>query len=365
MIFLFADKFSVAWLEGAVTRVSDSIEPVFPTISQEQLQREELALLEDGLASVKNMSTDLASHLVNLLTPAMTSALHEEFAPAVASIQLAVDRLVSFSTEKQADNMKTVVGEFMGSMNSALGDQFERLRTLLTEIVDNQSVISEDIGRFSKQLSATASSQTELIDRTHRASESFTSSLEALERVSGDLREIATSFQSVSGELKGSTEAAQEAHENVIALQEDLANGVQLQTAQLDRARTELETAWRQGINTATGAVQQITESAKQVGDGVGDQLVNALSIFDSALAEVIERFSGTLSQLDASVSELPPLMLSAKEQLSGVTAGSRELSTSVERLETLVTERLETYGRDTAAAATQLGLIQFRRRFC
>ena len=136
MIFLFADKFSLAWLEGAVTRVSDSIEPVFPTISQEQLQREELALLEDGLASVKNMSTDLASHLVNLLTPAMTSALHEEFAPAVASIQLAVDRLVSFSTEKQADNMKTVVGEFMGSMNSALGDQFERLRTLLTEIVD-------------------------------------------------------------------------------------------------------------------------------------------------------------------------------------------------------------------------------------
>jgi prophage DNA circulation protein len=367
VLFLIIDRSCVSHLEDAVHRLSRYLANVFPTISPEEAMRLRMERMEDLSACVKNMGVDLAQSLANYMGPAISTALQAELAPVVASIQDSVGRLVEFSTDRQTDAVRGLVDGFVANMNAAVGDQFEQLRQVITKTVAVQEEIGDGIHRFSLQLSATAQSQTALIERTTKLNQGITGIVERLDGIVRDLSSAADGFGDFAAALGESAQALVASNEKALSAQEQLRAQLEADRVSMADAHDLLAASWRSAIeeaNRAIGstqaAVHQISEAAREVGQGVGDQLVNALSTFDSALGEVIGRFSGTLAQVDASVGELPPTALAMRDTISTLNGHAGTLAKSTATLEDLVRNQLTVFGKDTAAAASHLhGVMQ------
>jgi hypothetical protein len=367
VLFLIIDRSCVSHLEDSVHRLSRYLSGVFPTISPEEAMRLRMERMEDLSACVKNMGVDLAQSLANYLGPAISTALQAELAPVVASIQDSVGRLVEFSTDRQTDAVRGLVDGFVANMNAAVGGQFEQLRQVITKTVAVQEEIGDGIHRFSLQLSSTAESQTALIERTTRLNQGLTGVIERLDGIVRDLSSAAEGFGDFATALGESAQALVASNDNALNAQEQLRARLEGDRLSMENAHDLLAASWRSAIeeaNRAIGsthaAVHQISEAAREVGQGIGDQLVNALSTFDSALGEVIGRFSGTLAQVDASVGELPPTALAMRDTISTLNGHAGTLAQSTATLEELVRTQLMVFGKDTATAAAQLeGVMQ------
>ena len=88
------------------------------------------------------------------------------------------------------------------------------------------------------------------------------------------------------------------------------------------QTRQELEGTWQAVTDNASLLVKEIRQTIEELSVGVGENMVKALDTFDGKVAEVVERFSGTLFEAGQTIGEMPVLITSLDEQLKGVNAG-------------------------------------------
>jgi len=123
----------------------------------------------------------------------------------------------------------------------------------------------------------------------------------------------------------------------------------------MERARDDLMEAWDAAARQAQGTIHQIQEATRELSEGIGNQLVAALEKFDGALAETIDRFGGTLAQVDGSVGELPPAAAAMRESAEAMRNHSKEVEEGLNRLERMVTGLVADNVETAATAASDL----------
>lgn len=352
VIFLSIDRVLIQMLEGGVRKLSAIVGVVFPTVSEQELGRIQLGLLEEAAQNLKTMGTDMASALADAIAPAFNKAMTDHMAPAMTAIQESVEKLVKFSSEDQVAGLKGLVDRFVGSMNAALGGQFQELQGILNLTVESHRQLGTGLDSFSSSLKEFTEIQLRLVGETTRAAETLGSTLSRLEAISQSLAGAAGKVADAGILLNNSAEAATKAQEAALAAQRELLTAARGHSEAMSQARAELSQAWDKAIAQATGAIHQIQEATRELGEGIGDQLVKALQTFDGALAEVVQRFSGTLAQVDGSVAELPPAATAIKLACDGLKAQTEAMSETVAGIEKLVTGLVaENVDRATEAA--------------
>lgn len=338
VLFLFIDRILFQTLEGGIKKLSAIVGEVFPTVSEQELGRIQLGLLEEASQDLKTMGTDMASALADAIAPAFDKAMTDHMAPAMNAIQESVEKLVKFSSEEQVQGMKSLVDGFIGSMNTALGSQFQEFQGILSSTVESHRELGTGLELFSSRLKQSSEVQLQLVGETTRAAETLGSTLGRLETISQSLADAAGKVADAGILLNNSAEAATKAQEAALAAQSELLAAARGHSEAMSEAREQLSQAWDRAIAQATGAINQIQEATRELGEGIGDQLVKALQTFDGALAEVVQRFSGTLAQVDGSVGELPPAAEAIKLACDGLKAQTEAMSETVARIENLVT---------------------------
>jgi hypothetical protein len=98
--------------------------------------------------------------------------------------------------------------------------------------------------------------------------------------------------------------------------QEILKNTMERQINTMAHTREELETAWQSITDNAGNLVGQIRQALQDLTTVVGENLVQALDSFDGKVAEVVERFSGTLFETNQTISDIPSLVLNMNETI-------------------------------------------------
>ena len=91
------------------------------------------------------------------------------------------------------------------------------------------------------------------------------------------------------------------------------------QVETMSRTREDLENTWQLITENANEVVGHIRGTIKELTEGIGDTMVNALDTFDAKVAEVVERFSGSLFEAGQTIQELPVLMTKMDENLSAI----------------------------------------------
>ncbi len=323
IFFLVIDRLLTRYIESQVTALSESVSSHFPTLPIEEMQRLQFKLFEDMTDLLRHLATDLAANLSNVLAPAISGAIQNELGPAFGTIKESFESLSKLAGEQQTAALHSMADAIAKTMNSAVGTHLDQLAETVQGTVTSQQRLNATLEEFSQRLSASASGQVELIRQTDAAARSLGASLDRLEQIGGTLGKGAADILVAGKGLEASAKTALEAQREARAAQDELLKAMREQSDTISNAAREMESSWTTAVERALGAIHQIQEASRQLGEGIGDTLLKALESFDSAVAEIVSRFSGTLAQVDASISELPPVAASLKN-------GTEEFSKTV-----------------------------------
>ena len=179
--------------------------------------------------------------------------------------------------------------------------------------------------------------------------------MDRLEQISHSLGEAARKVAEAGVQLEISARTAADAQAAASLAQEQLLLASEQHSEMMNKARTELMEAWAGAVEQARGAIHQIQETTRELGEGVGDQLVTALVKFDEALSEMINRFSGTLAEVNGSVAELPPAAKEIRESVVGLREESGRMVEGISQLGEMVKGLLTNNVEQAVEASTQL----------
>ena len=151
--------------------------------------------------------------------------------------------------------------------------------------------------------------------------------MQSLEGIARELKSSAEDITNAAVLLEASAKKATEG-------QDVLRETMDRQIGAMTQTRANLEETWEAITGHANGLMEMMGELIRELAEGVGDQLNNALMVFDSKVAEVVERFSGTLFETNENIEEFPELLLKLGQSIDRVNENVSSQKTILEGLE-------------------------------
>jgi len=336
IIFSVLYRYLLRHTENAVIKLDQCLFSIFPCQSNEHYIRKHFEVQSDIKQGLQTLATDVATKISDTIAPAMDKALVNHLVPIMKDLQSVVKNSIEESKKqqvqilenfgghiekmssviadhfensqkKQSEAMEGVLGQYVEKMNEIFLTQFQDLGKIIEETTRVQSEIKSQIVQFTEQFQKQFQVQSDLIDKTSRAGQILSDSLESLGDISKELKSSADDIASAASMLEESASKAKEG-------QETLRETMDIQINAMTNTREELEKSWGIITTNTDSTIQVVKEVIRELGEGVGEQLNNALTAFDSAVAEVVERFSGTLFETNQTIEELPSLLVKMNE---------------------------------------------------
>ena len=341
VIFSFFYRFIIRRLEKALFKLDELFVTLFPYHPYEHYVRKHLELQGDVKQGLQTLATDVATKIKDTIAPAMDEALLKHLVPIMQDLQIKFKEIIEDSKQqqlkimenfgehienmsgvitehfensqkKQSEAMEGVLGQYVEEMNKAFMVQFQDMGRIIEDTTRVQSEIKAQMVQFTEQLQKQFESQTSLIEKTSRAAQILNESLESLEGISRELKSSAADISSAAMLLKESAAKAMEGQENI-------RESMDIQIHAMTNTREELEKSWDTITTNTDSTIQLVREVIKELSEGVGEQLNKALVTFDSAVAEVLERFSGTLFETNQTIEELPGILIKMGENFEAI----------------------------------------------
>ncbi|MDM7995627.1 MAG: MotA/TolQ/ExbB proton channel family protein [Acidobacteriota bacterium] len=352
ILFLFFDRMLMQRVENEVEQLSNAVANSYRTLSADEMGRIQFNLIKNGVDTLRHLGADLASNLANIITPAFGEAVKAELAPTMQEVSVTLGKLADLMGKTQMESLKAVVEGAVGSMNSAMGEHLQNLAGTIETTVAAQHEMNTALSAFRKQMDDSAIRQIELTQTTLKAADTLGTSLDKLERIANSLGIAADQIAAAARSAETSAAAAVESHRTALQAQKELNDAVEKQTDSLRAAREDLVSAWNATVEQARSAIYQIQEATRELGEGIGESLVKTLETFDGAAARIVGHFSGTLSQLDASIGELPPIVDAIKEAGQQILSSSNTSASELSKLESIVSGPFTSAARDAVEAS-------------
>ena len=340
-------RFSVTRLERSFLTLDNLLSEIYPYDSHERYARRHYELQTDIKQGLQTLATDVATELSGKIGSKLTQALEEHLVPEIKNLsgwvkkQIEENRkqqsqaLQGFDTrldqlsniisthfedsqEKQTDAMKAVLEHFTTKVTDTFSNHIDSMGRIIEETIASQKEIKQQLTDFSEILQKQLSSQSEMIDKTNKAGEILGESLASLEAIAQKLKASSDDIGSAAELLESSANSAKEGQ---TVLQETMKQ----QIDNMVSARKELDATWQTVTDNANYLVEKVRETINELTTGVQENLIHALESFDGKIAEVVERFSGTLHDAGETISDMPGLMAGINESLKVISEGISE----------------------------------------
>jgi hypothetical protein len=281
------------------TKISDTIAPAMDKVLVSHL----VPIMQDLQAVIKNSIEESKAQQIKILN---------NFGGHIEKMSSVITDHFENSQKKQSEAMEGVLGQYVEKMNETFLTQFKDMGKIIEDTTRVQSEIKSQMVQFTEQFHRQFEVQTELIEKTSRAGQLLNDSLESLEKVSRELKSSADDIASTASMLEESALKAKEG-------QDTLRESIDLQINAMTNTREELSKSWNIITANTDSTVKVLREVINELADGIAGQLNNALTAFDSAVAEVVERFSGTLFETSQTIEELPSLIIKMNENFEAI----------------------------------------------
>ena len=312
VVFLLSHRFLLRRIEKSFLRLDTRVAEVYPCESQEQYQRTFTQLQEEIKQGMQSLATDIATKMSDVMEPAMGKAMANHLAPVLENIEAVFRTHLEKSEKNQCETMEHALKQYVDHMNASFGNQFQEMSEVIAETTRAQKEIKQDIVDFGERLERQYTVQTQLVEQTSRAGELLGSSLDGLYKISRELNAAADHVSSAALNLDAAAEKAKVGHETV---RQTMERHIETMAA----TRDEFERTWSANIENANAVLSLIREVVRELGEGVGEHLSRALESFDTKVAEVTERFSGTLFETKETIDEIPSLFLRLEPLLNAL----------------------------------------------
>ena len=349
IIFSLLYRGLVRRLEKAFDSLNNVLVRIFPYQPDERFLRKNFQMQGDIKQSIQTLATDIATKFTETIAPAIDDALTRNFLPGMLDLQndmrasleksgkqqeILLNRMESIivshfenSQKKQSDAMEGVLGAYVEKMNETFQTQFQDMGRIIEETTRVQGEIRDQMVQFTERLQKQFGVQSELIDKTGDAARILNDSLQSLEGIARELKSSAKDITNAAVLLEVSAKKAMEG-------QDVLRETMDRQISAMTQTRMDLEETWGAITGHANGLMEMMGELIRELAEGVGEQLTKALTVFDSKVAEVVERFSGTLFEANENIEEFPELLLKLSQSIDRVNENVSSQKTILEGLE-------------------------------
>jgi methyl-accepting chemotaxis protein len=341
IVFLFLHRFFVSALENALFKVDGLLAEIYPYNSNEGYVRKFYELQADVKQGLQTLATDVATSLGDIMAPSMGEALETHLVPVMKELHLWIKTQVEESRQqqniilggfgeqlkvmsgvitdhfensqqKQSEAMEAVLRQYVQYMNDNFGGQFEDMRRVIEKTTQAQQTIRQELVEFTNQLHNQFQAQSQLIDKTNRAGEILGQSLESLESIAQKLKSSADDIVAAADLLERSADSAKQG-------QEMLKETMERQIQTMEHTRESLSSTWQNLTENAHAVVEHVQRAIDELAKGVGEHMTAALETFDGKVAEIVERFSGTLFEAGQTMEEMPGLLSHLNESLGEI----------------------------------------------
>ena len=349
ILFSLLYRWLVRRLERAFDSLDNMLVDIFPFQPDERLIRKNVQMQGDIKQSIQTLATDIATKFSETIAPAIDDALTRNLLPGMLNLQKDIKEsleksekqqevflkrigsvIVSHfenSQKKQSDAMEEVLGTYVKTMNETFQTQFQDMGRIIEETTRVQGEIRDQMVQFTERLQKQFGVQSELIDKTGDAARILNESLGSLEGIARELKSSAKDITNAAVLLKDSAKKSMEG-------QDVLRETMDRQIGAMTQTRTDLEETWAAITGHANSLMEMMGELIRELAEGVGEQLNKALTVFDSKVAEVVERFSGTLFETNENIQEFPELILNLGQSIDRVNENVSSHKTILEGLE-------------------------------
>ena len=342
--FSFFYRLVINRLERSFLALDAALSRIFPYDSQELYVRRHYELQNDIKQGLQTLATDVATQITGSIGSKLGDALDEHFLPVMKDFHAWIETYMeanickqkelseefnqnlvklsevisshfATSQNKQSEAMERIIEQYSETLTKTFRNQFEAMGKIIEETTESQREIKQQLVGFSEILQSQLQAQGEMIDKTNRAGEILGQSLASLESIAQKLKASADDITSAAELLERSAHSAKDG-------QETLNQTMQTQVEAMTRTREELDRAWLTITENASRLVSQISQTVEDLTTGVGENLIKALESFDGKIAEVVERFSGTLFEAGETISEMPQLVATLNSSLDSINNG-------------------------------------------
>jgi methyl-accepting chemotaxis protein len=344
IIFSFFYRMAISRLERSFLALDTILCRFYPYNSQERYVRRHYELQAGIKQGLQTLATDVATQITGTISSKLGDALDDHFLPVMKDFHVwmqaymednknqqkelsnefnqnlvKLSKIISAhfesSQNKQSEAMGKVLEQYSETLTVTFQNQFEAMGKIIEETTKSQHEIKQQLVGFSEILQSQLQSQGEMIEKTNRAGEILGQSLDSLESIAQKLKASADDISSAAELLERSAVSAKEG-------QETLNQTMLTQVDAMTRTREELDRAWETITENTGYLVSQISQTVEELTTGVSKNLIKALDSFDGKVAEVVERFSGTLFEAGETISEMPRLVVTLNDSLDSINKG-------------------------------------------
>ncbi|MFV9644990.1 MAG: MotA/TolQ/ExbB proton channel family protein [Desulfobacterales bacterium] len=329
ILFSILHKHYVRQVEAVVFKLNNGLATIFPCQTAELLSRRYIDTQEDIKHGIQTLATDIATKVADSIAPAMGDAVSTHLAPIMENVSNLlssnIDQLkgmykqltahIENIEEKQSDAIQGVITEYMDKLSGNLEQSIESVSGIIKETTDAQVTIREEMIRFGEQMQQQFEVQGKLIEKTSKAGEILSDSMESLSDIAKELKASANDILTAAELLAESAKQAKEGHET-------LSDIIEKQIEAMQTTKENLEEAWQNITENMSFVTNQIQGLLDSLAESLGEHLVGALESFDSKIAEVAERFSGTLFEANDIIEELPSLISDLNQNTALIVEG-------------------------------------------
>ncbi len=274
-------------LEMVVAEIDDEISELYPCITEEYYARQCLENLIDIKAQFQTLATDIALKISDSIVPALDTAVSKHLVPIVGEMQDIMSQFFQKADESQSKAVEEMLQQYVNMLQGSFSDQINKIMQVIKETSEAQEQVRGSVIDFSDRLKIQFALQTELLTKTTQTVEYFSNILDDLGACASDLKEAA----STSHEMATLFSEAAKAMEGIKYIKENL---------------SDLTTALSKDIRELTDYMERLIN---RMSTALSEQLTGALNSFDDKIAEVLSRFSGTLSETKDTIGELPSFL--------------------------------------------------------
>lgn len=329
ILFSILHKHYVRRIEAVVFKLDNGLAAIFPCQTAELLSRRYIDTQEDIKHCIQTLATDIATKVADSIGPAMGDAVSTHLAPIMENVSdllsSNIDQLkgmyeqltthIESMEEKQSDAIQGVITEYMDKLSGNFEQSIESVSWIIKETTDAQVTIRKEMIRFGEQMQQQFEVQDKLIEETSKAGEILSDSMECLSNIAKELKASANDISTAAELLAESAKQAKEGHET-------LSDIVEKQIEAMQTTKENLEEAWQNITENMSSVTNQIQGLLDSLGESLGEHLMGALESFDSKIAEVAERFSGTLFEANDTIKELPSLISDLSQNTALIAEG-------------------------------------------
>lgn len=375
IIFSLLYRFAISRLETSFLSLDVLLSRAYPFDPQERYARRMYEMQADIKQGLQTLATDVATQISGTIGSKLGEAIENHLVPVIKDVHGWIENSIQSSQQqqtkltegfndhltrlskvisehfqnsqdRQTEAMEAVLQHYSVALTETFQDQFQSMGQIIADTTEAQKEIKMQLVAFGEQLQMQFQSQGELIEKTNRAGQILSESLEGLESIAQKLKSAMNDIGSAAKMLENSAITAKEG-------QEILKDTMERQIATMARTREELESTWHSVTENAQNLVHQIRQAVQDLANIVGENLVHALNSFDGKVAEVVERFSGTLFETNQTISEIPSLVVNMSEIVDTIGNAISEQKEIVNGLKE-ASEEVISKNLHAAAAATE-----------